>query len=424
MKQFFAILSLKVLLLSSSVHAQDSTLLTFDDIAPIIHQNCTPCHRPGAPGPFDLITYEDVAERAEFIQYVTQIRYMPPWKADPDYRSFHNQRRLSGEEISKIRDWVKAGAPFGESRVEKEALLAVYDSVNEPDLVLKMSEVFTIPGNNTEQFRVFVIPSGLTEDKWIQEVRFVPGNKQLAHHSRIMIDTTNLLREDDGIEVGAPSMMEKNKVRLWDYFWHGWVPGNQGNRFPGGIAKKLPANSDLVINMHYSPTSVDAYDQSEIHLYFADEPVDREVKTYVMDEQMVKNQPFAIPADTVITFYMRSPVVNRDISIISMLPHMHVLGRKFKAFAITDKGKNIPLIKIKDWDFNWQMGYQPEQLITIPAGSTIYVQATYDNTDLNMANPYSPPRAATYGWGTYNEMMNFIFQYVDYQEDDELLSIN
>lgn len=406
-----------------SVNAQDNAL-TFDHIAPIIHQNCTPCHRPGASGPFDLITYTEVASRAEFIQYVTQIRYMPPWKADPDYRSFHNQRRLSGEEINQIRDWVKAGAPAGEKEFVKEDLLKAYDSVNTPDLILRMNDVFTIPGNNTEQFRVFVIPTRLTEDKWVKEVRFVPGNKKLAHHARVMVDTTNLLRPDDGIEVGAASMMEQKKVRLWDYFWHGWVPGNQGNRFPDGLAKKLPANSDLILNMHYSPTSVEAEDQSEIHLYFTDEPVDREVKTFIMDEKLIKNQPFSLPADTVITFYMRSPVVQNDISMLSMLPHMHVLGRKFKAFAITSAGKNIPLIKIRDWDFNWQMGYQPEALIHIPAGSTIYVQATYDNTDLNLANPHSPPRKVDYGWGTYNEMMNFIFQYVDYKENDERLTIN
>lgn len=415
-----------VILPVAGSHAQQAsdTLVTFEHIAPIIHQHCTPCHRPEGSGPFNLLSYEDVANKAGFIQYVTSIGYMPPWLADINYRHHQNTRVLSETELQLIADWVEQGAQPGGQHLAQDSLLAIYQQANAADLVLKMNQPFTIPGTNEEQFRVFVIPTNLTEDKWVSGIRFVPGNKKLAHHARIMIDTTHLLRADDGIRVGEASAIEEYKVRLWDYFWHGWVPGNEGVYFPEGTARRLPANSDIVINMHYSPTAVAEDDQSEIHIYYTDEKVEREVKTYVMDEKLVKNQPFKLPADTVITFYMRSPVVKNDLSIIAVLPHMHVLGTKFKAFAITPDSKSIPLVKIKNWDFNWQMDYQFDPLVKVPKGSVIYAQATYDNTEQNLANPYSPPKTVEYGWGTYDEMMNFIFQYVDYRPEDEHDPVN
>jgi len=405
--------------------AQQQQPTFFQDIAPIVHNKCTPCHKPGGPGPFQLITYNDVANKAKFISYVTGIRYMPPWKADPDFRTFANEIRLTDAEIETIRKWAVAGAPKGDSVpvVAAQQPPTAYQATRPPDLILNYNKAFTIPGNNTEQFRIFVVPTNLIEDQYVEAVHFIPSNKKLAHHARIMIDTTNLLRPDDGIAVSDDSEMQRQRIRLYDYFWHGWVPGNNPVFYPNGFAKRLPKNSDLIINMHYSPTPVDETDNPEIHIWFAQGAVTRQVKTYIMEENAISNQPFFIPADTAITFYMRSPVLGKDISLISLLPHMHVLGTQFKAFAITENGGLIPLVKIDKWDFNWQMSYQFEQLIQVPKGAVIYAQATYDNTTANPENPYNPPQGVGYGWGTYQEMMNFIFQYVDYLPDDEQVSM-
>ncbi len=410
--------------LPHSAQSRQQAPTYFKDIAPIVLTKCAPCHKPGGPGPFQLLTYKDVANKAGFISYVTGIRYMPPWKADPAFRTFANEIRLTDQEIALISDWAKAGAPKGDSvPVKGQEAPQAFEAGRPPDLVLRYNQPYTIPGNNTEQFRIFVVPTGLTADRQVAAVHFVPSNKKLAHHARIMIDTTNRLRADNGIAVGDDSQMQRQRIRLYDYFWHGWVPGNNPVFYPRGFAKRLPKNSDLIVNMHYSPTPVDEVDNPEIHIWFAQGAVSREVKTYIMEENAIANQPFYIPADTTITFYMRSPVLSKDISMISLLPHMHVLGTSFKAFAITGTGDLIPLVKIDKWDFNWQMSYQFPQLIQIPQGSVIYAQATYDNTGANPQNPNSPPKGVSYGWGTYQEMMNFIFQYVDYLPDDEQITM-
>jgi hypothetical protein len=246
----------------------------------------------------------------------------------------------------------------------------------------------------------------------------------MAHHSRVMLDTTHRFRADNGAEVSDKVMPKTNVgVALASYFWHGWVPGNFLNLYPEGMGKKFNKDSDLLINMHYSPVSKPETDQSSVLVYLTKEKPRREVKNFILDEGWIMNQPFLIPPDETITFYMRSPLVPTDISILTVLPHMHLLGKSFRSFAITPDGDVINLIKIDNWNFNWQMTYQYPKLVKIPKGSVVYAEAVYDNTRANPRNPHFPPRPATPGWGTFDEMMNLIFEYVDYEPGDEDLEL-
>lgn len=199
-----------------------------------------------------------------------------------------------------------------------------------------------------------------------------------------------------------------------------WIPGNTAIFYPEGSAKRLPKGSDIILNMHYSPSPKEVTEVSKILIYLTKQPAKRLVKTFILEENTVVNEPFVIELDTVIKFYQRSAIIPRDISLISITPHMHLLGKNFKAYAITPDGDLINLIKIDNWDFNWQMTYQFQKLLKIPQGSVIYSEAEYDNTSQNGRNPYTPPRVVTYGWGTKNEMLNLIFQYLDYQVGDEI----
>ena len=159
-----------------------------------------------------------------------------------------------------------------------------------------------------------------------------------------------------------------------DEFLYGWVPGNEGVKFPEGTGKKIVKGTDLILNIHYSPTSKALQDKSSIQLYFTKSPVEREVKTMTLRENDISNQPFFIPADSQPTFYI-SYKVEKDISLISVMPHMHFLGKSFAALASTPDGETIPLIKIENWDFNWQSTYLYKNLLKIPAGSVILVAA-------------------------------------------------
>ncbi|MEM8968548.1 MAG: hypothetical protein AAGE93_19175 [Bacteroidota bacterium] len=403
--------------------AQDK--ITFNQhIAPIVHTNCTPCHRPGEAGPFSLITYEDVAKRAEFIKKVTQSRYMPPWHADPEFSHFLNERRLTQQEINLITLWVDQGAQEGKKKHRPK--LPTYESGShlraKPDLVLTMNQPFQIPDTGTEEFRFFNIPTELPEDKWIKAIEFRPGNRRYVHHSRIMVDTTNAIRGIDGLSETDPRVYEFQETPLVDEFMYGWVPGNFPIYYPKGTARKLFKNSDLIVNIHYAPSSLKAEDQSSILFYFTDEPIEQEVKTLGLVERNISNLPFLIPANGKKTFYLRSKVLEAPIDIISVLPHMHFLGKSFRSFAIAPGGEVIPLVKINNWDFNWQTTYLYEELLRIPKGSVIYAEATYDNTEENPANPNYPPKDVTYGWNTTDEMCNLIIYYVDASEEEQAAS--
>lgn len=393
-------------------------LTYYQDIQPITKKNCVPCHHKGGVAPFSLETYEDVAHRADFIQMVTESRYMPPWFADPGFSHFSNEKRLSDLDIQTITTWIANGKKRGKT-VPLATTIASSNNL-EPDLVLRMNQPFQIPGDGSEQFRIFVIPTHTQEELYIRGIEFRPQNLQRAHHARLMIDTTQLLRPDDGIVVGDTlTAFSRLQVQLADYFLYGWVPGNFLSLYPDGIGKRLPKGSDIILNMHYSPSSKPETDQSQIKLYLTKEKPKRLVKTFILDEHWVTNQPFQIPANQVVRFYMRSPLIPVDISLINVLPHMHLLGKSFKAYAITPQGEIINLIKIDDWNFNWQMTYQFEHLIKLPKGSVVYAEAVYDNTAANLRNPHFPPQDVTYGWGTFNEMMNLIFEYLEYEPGDE-----
>ncbi len=398
------------------------TVNYYEHIQPLLESKCVACHRVGEAAPFSLETYEDVERRADFIQMVTESRYMPPWFADTTFNTFRNQRILSEKEIQLIAAWVENGKKKGKAPKKTQPLEKM--EYPKPDMVFEMNQPFTIPGNGKEQFRIFVIPTNTEEERYVQGIDFRPGNLKLAHHSRLMIDTTQLLRPDDGTMAGdTATQFTRLNVKLADYFWHGWVPGNFLTLYPEGVGKRLPKGSDIILNMHYSPSTSDATDQSKILVYLTKEKPRRLVKTFILDENWVTNQPFRIFADQKIKFYMRSPPVPNDISLISVLPHMHLLGKSFKAYAITPQGEIINLIHIEDWNFNWQMTYQFERLIKLPKGSVVYAEAVYDNTRDNPRNPNFPPKDVTYGWGTTNEMMNLIFEYLDYEKGDENLDL-
>lgn len=381
----------------------------YSDIEPIIIKNCAPCHKTDGYAPFSLTTFEEVKSKGNFIKHVTQSNYMPPWKADPQFRSFKNERILTKEEIEKIAMWVDGGMIKGK-RIKPSLDIPKLNTLGEPDLVLTMNSPYNLSNQAIEDFRFFHVPTNLKKTTFIKAIEFEPGSKRYVHHSRIMADTTNKMSGIDGLAETDPKVLEYQRLPLSDEFLYGWVPGNLPVSYPGGTGKKLYANTDLLLNIHYSPSSLQVKDNSKIKLYFANEEVDHEIETLAIREGDIRNQPFFIKANTTPTFYV-SYHVDKDMSLVSILPHMHYLGKSFKALALAPGGEAIPLIKIDEWDFNWQSTYFFEEPLLIPEGSTILITAEYDNTINNPANPNSPPVDVGYGWNSTNEMMNLVMYF-------------
>lgn len=381
----------------------------YKEIAPIINENCVECHRSGGLGPFSLTNFEAVKSKIKTIIAVTKSGYMPPWQADPNFRSFKNERFLDSTEIKLIEKWYIAGAKKGRKKDFSNSQNLNRQKI-EADLILPMNKAYVVSNKSIEDYRFFNLPTNLSEDTYLKSVEFIPGNKRVVHHSRIMIDTTNQIRGIDGLSEYDPKALEYQKNPLADEFLYGWVPGNLPVSYPDGTGKKLFKNSDLILNIHYAPTSKTEMDSSLIKLYFAKEKVKEEIKVLTIREGDISNQPFYIPANTKPTFYV-SYNLKQSVNMVSIMPHMHFIGDSFKALAITPSGEAIPIIKIDKWDFNWQSTYLFEKPQFLPKGTVILITATYDNTSSNPENPNIPPKDIGYGWGSTDEMMNFIIYY-------------
>lgn len=391
-----------------------SAQITYEkDVSPIIKNHCVSCHTPGGYGPFSLESFSDVQKRAKFIGHVTQTRYMPPWKADPSFSHFANERYLSDEEIATIQLWIEQGLARGVAAgvLGKERPKTVtLEKDLEADLVLEMANPFALSTKGIEDYRFFHVPTGLKEDAYVSKIEFIAGNKRYLHHSRIMVDTSGQTQGIDGLSEFDPLSRAFQKTPLKDEFLYGWVPGNLPVSFPEGTAKLIPAGADLIFNIHYAPSAEESSDRSKIKLYFSKKRVDHLVKSFYIREDDIANGPFIIRANEKPTFYV-SKTLEEDMHVISLLPHMHFLGKKMTALAITPEEQEIPLIRINDWDFNWQSTYLLKDPLFLPKGTVLLLVAEYDNTLENPLNPVSPPQDVTYGWDSTDEMMNLIFYY-------------
>ncbi len=206
---------------------KDEAITYYQHIQPIIYTNCAPCHQPGKAGPFNLLTYQDVSNKADFILYVTKTRYMPPWQADPTYQTYMNERRLTDEEIRLIQVWATQGKKEGDKATAAKASIpgGPYPGRN-PDYSFTMQTPFTVAGNGKDDYRFFSLPTNLPQDTYLEAIEFVPGNKRLVHHSRIMTDTTHMVRSIEGLSANDSAIWQFNKYPPLDRFLYGWVPGN------------------------------------------------------------------------------------------------------------------------------------------------------------------------------------------------------
>ncbi len=409
--------------------SQASGVTFAKDISPIIYNHCTVCHRPGEIGPFSLTNYEEVKSKASIIKYVTATRYMPPWKADPEYNHLLGETILTDEEISLISKWVDEGAVYGRAQDEQPLPLFPEGSLlGEPDLVLEFEQAHLHPGNNRDEYRYFVLPTGLTKDKMVKAIELRPGNPKIVHHALFFEDTQGKARQADANTQGYGFDAFDNSSGfgvaevLNNTQFPGFAPGQKPRYYPDGLGQKLTAGSDLVIQMHYAPWPVDETDKSKVNIFFAreDEEIDRQIDDHIMlpFPGVLINGPFVILPNQVKTFH-GVWALHQDISLIGIFPHMHLLGQDWEVYIEDDKKNIINLISIPKWDFNWQGMYYFTRMMVVKKGWKIHAKATYDNTSENPFNPNHPPKTVSWGEGTEDEMYYLPFLYTSYQPGDE-----
>ena len=394
-----------------------------EDISPIIYNNCTSCHRAGEIAAFlPLTNYSEVNENKYWIAYAiegTDDRHgdpiMPPWPPDRSYSTFIDERYLTDQQIHDFLDWIDFGAPQGDPALEAEIPdFPEGSSIGNPDVIFELEEPYFITGNGEDDYRCFVIPTGFIEDKEIAAIEFRADNKEAVHHSIITVvpggyaDNIDAQDSEYGYECYGGFNLD-----IFTPLVDGYAPGMSTTLYPDGIGDIIPAYSDLIVQMHYAPLDTDQIDQSSINIFFKDEPIER----YIQNTQHA-NPFFLLPPDQ-ITEVRVSIEVTADVSLIQILPHSHLLGKSWEIYSVTPDNDTTQIIKINNWDFDWQSFYTSEYMIPLPEESMIYMNAVYDNTSDNPDNPNNPPEWTFWGDGTEDEMFFIAFRFIPYEDGDE-----
>ena len=427
--------------------SSDSTITFSEHIAPIIYKNCSPCHRPGESGPMSLMNYQQVKSVANKIKFVTQTKFMPPWPADPNYSHFIGERTLSELEILKIKLWVEQGAKEGDpKKCPSPPVFFTGSFFGKPDLQLRMQDAIKLEGNGRDNFLMIKIPYEISKDTFVKHFEFVPHQRKLVHHvnghlicydnnrptnhftgANILPDALDNFNEHfSKMNLAYADNKQPNFPPLFTnavYFLPGYTPPV----YPEGVGGFSLSKKGVILlkNVHYGPSAKTVFDSSYINVFFAKEKPKRPLRELQIGTFGISpvEPELVIPPETIKTFHS-SWKVPETISLLSVNPHMHLLGKTFLAYAITPKGDTIRLIKINRWDFRWQYYYTFKKMLKIPAGSEIHAFGTFDNTSKNPFNPFHPPKTVSQGEGlesmqTTEEMFQFIFTYLPYLPGDE-----
>ena len=353
-----------------------------------------------------LLTYAGVRPWAKSIRQAVLARKMPPWFADSKYGHFANDRSLSKSEIDTIVAWVDTGAAEGNPKDAPPARAWPQDwSIGTPDAVFEMPEAFAIPARGTIEYQYVILATRFSEDKSVEKVEVRPSDRSTVHHAVVYIreqnPTTWLHNQPIGTPFSLPAANHRpNPASLTTSdILMVYTPGNSSDSWPRGLAKKIKAGSDLVLQMHYTANGKDVADRTRIGVVFAKEPPKQAVLTLQMG-----NDKFVIPAGDANYRVAVSGTLPNDATLISLFPHMHLRGKGFEYLIVGPNGKIETLLKINRYDFNWQLNYRLAEPRVLPAGTRLQWIGYFDNSPNNPTNPDSTAEVR-FGEQSWEEMM-------------------
>ncbi len=376
----------------------------YQKIAPIIYENCSPCHRPGESGPFSLLTYEDVKRRASLVVSVTKRRYMPPWLPEKGYGHFLEERRLTDAQIQLIQDWVSQGMPAGNpATAPKPPKFSGEWQLGPPDLVLRTGQPYHLAPDGQEVFWNFILPVPITTSRWVKAIEVRPGNARVFHHANVIIDRSRSSRRKEATPgAGFPGMDLAVEEDTFDPDGHflSWKPGSEPVVEPDGMAWRADPGMDLILNVHMRPDGRPETVSPEIGIYFTGTPEAR----FPMLLQLERDAAIDIPPgnkDFVITDDVTIPM---DVNVLAVYPHAHYLGKLLEGYATLPDRSRKWLVRIPDWDLSWQGVFRFAQPVFLPKGAVVSMRYHYDNSADNVRNPNSPPKEVTGGNRSVDEM--------------------
>jgi hypothetical protein len=385
------------------------------DILPLLQKHCQGCHRPGQVGPFELTSYKSAAKWGELCLEEVKARRMPPWKPAHNLL-LTGERSVPNESAQLLEKWVEQGMPEGDPK-DAPAPLKFNDdwTLGEPDLILESPAETRIAPTGPDRFQVQVFPTSLSEEKYIVAMEVKPGNPRVVHHTVQFIDTTGTARRLQTTAESKDTTDESDhgpgySVKMGLGFLPnpagmlgGWAPGMLPKKLPDGVGQRLAKGADVCVQFHFHRTGKQETDRTRIGLYFAKKPVTQAF--YMLPPAGLF---WKIPAGAKDYKVDSSWRLMDDVTVYRLVPHMHLIGKDIELLITPPDGKESSLIRIPEWDYNWQEQYELKEPLKLSRGTILRVRATYDNSADNPMNPSSPPRPVMLGEQTTNEMC-FVF---------------
>jgi hypothetical protein len=382
------------------------------DIYPIIFFNCTPCHNPTGIAPFSLLTSYDFYKNSKMIKEVIKKDIMPPWLPNPRYSTFKNQRVLKTKDANKILNFIKYNKKYNKNKNSISINNKIQKNICNYDTIIKLSSknTFKIDGNNKDKFMNFYLPFDIEKDYWLKGIELVSSNKKLVHHAWLFQSKEKIVDSlKTKLSKGVASGFDD-----WNKFepLYGYLPGFSSSFYENDLSKKIQINSNLFLQIHYYSTPFAQEDSTYVKLYLSKIKPKNELKYLIINEDYL-NKELKIPKNKVRKFKGQY-IIQQNMILYSIIPHMHFRGKKIKAQIILPNNKRINLIEIENWNFNNQENYIFENRIKAPKGSKIIYTAVFDNTKNNINNPIIPPIDVFLGETSNDEMLQLIFEYYNY----------
>ena len=389
------------------VPVRQSQVIFTRDVAPILFSACASCHRPEGAAPFPLLTYDDSRKHAAAIVAATRDRVMPPWKPEPGYGEFLDERRLTREQIATLQRWFDGGLVEGDpALLPRPPTWTGQWQLGTPDLVIETAP-YTLRASGDDVYRNFVLPIETSTTRYIRAWEFLPGSSAV-HHATMQFDPTRSSRhlDEQDPEPGYEGLVPHSAMSPDGYFL-GWLPGLASNAAPRGMSWPLPTSADLILMMHLKPAGRTETIRARLGLYFSDAPPRLQPTLIRMTRQHMDITPGDRRYLVTDTFLLEV-----DADLYTIQPHAHLLAKEIKSYATLPDGTRKWLIYIRDWDFNWQGVFRYAHPEFLPAGTTITFEFVYDNSEANRHNPHHPPQRVTYGQHTTDEMAELWLQVV------------
>ena len=336
---------------------------------------------------------------------------MPPWFADPQYGHFANDRRLTDSEIRILADWADTGAIAGDPK-DKPAPRRWKEGWNiSPDIVFQMPQAVTIPASGSMDYAYIVIPTGFKQDTWITAGEIRPGDRSVVHHMSAIVRPPGepWMREAvPGVPYFPPggaqpeTDMQAGLITMNDEFLVGYSPGMQAQRFDvDHSAKLIPADSDIVLQVHYTPNGVrSVQDRTSIALTLAKSAPPKRFYSAVVNSARWEIPP----GDANYEGHARL-TFGEPVELVFVEPHMHLRGKDMTVRLTYPDGRSEVLLSVPHYDFNWQIIYYLAQPLHLPKGTRVEVTAHWDNSANNPRNP-DPTKTVRWGNQSTDEMLS------------------